>query len=217
MTKNRQIIVLFTTGDPKLADGFFQSLEETNPDIGAYAIPPGHRTHVFNQAVSDLGPGRPDDILLFCDDDIIWKGKIEPPSEFFTSSLLPQLHHHVPGEGWMCLPAPFADGWAIGISRRLFDAVGGWDENFLYSGFQDADISLACMELGYPPTLWDFPGEHLGSGTKYVINPNHNQTRLANLQYLREKWGLPVITTRQRGTLAGLSPEEIWERVKKIA
>jgi hypothetical protein len=214
------IIVMFTTDSPYYSDQFFETLEKTSPDVGAYGLPAGDRSKVFNTAVKELGAGDPDDILMFCDDDIIWHRQIEPPeSPFFAGGLLDQIWHHVPDRGWLVTPDRTADGWCIGIKRWLFEKVGGFDPNFRFSGFQDLDLSMACWHEGYLPFPWAFPGDHLGAGTKYKINPEHKETRLENMAYVIEKWDLPVVKRKTIDYILGQKPrwdnKKIWDYVRR--
>jgi GT2 family glycosyltransferase len=49
-----------------------------------------------------------------------------------------------------CLPAPWLLAWtsALGVPRRLFEAVAGFDESFHSWGAEDCDFALRLYELG---------------------------------------------------------------------
>jgi glycosyltransferase involved in cell wall biosynthesis len=48
------------------------------------------------------------------------------------------------------LPAPWLFAWsaALGVSRRLFDAAGGFDESFVSWGVEDCDFGLSLAQAG---------------------------------------------------------------------
>lgn len=46
----------------------------------------------------------------------------------------------------------FAIGAAIGVRRRLFQLVGGFDENYV-GGNEDADLALRLLDVGVTPTF----------------------------------------------------------------
>lgn len=43
----------------------------------------------------------------------------------------------------------YLEGWCVAIPRGVWDAVGGWDEAFLGSDYEDVDFSTSAREKGF--------------------------------------------------------------------
>ena len=185
------ISVIFVTGVPKYAEVNLKTLALTNPDVECIVIDDAQHKVVGWNRGAKIAKG---DTLLFVDDDIIWTDKIIIPEfELFGPSLLSRNHIQAKGKV-INVPNPWLDGWCIGASRRLYDEVGGFDEGFRFSGMQDADFCMMCAVKKVLPRVWKFPGKHLQAGTKYIMNPNHEKTRIDNIKYLVKKWKLTGYT-----------------------
>jgi len=186
------ISVIFVTGSPVHRKANIASLEATNPEVEYIAVDAYDVVHksVGWNAGAKTASG---ETLLFVDDDIIWTDEIViPDKELFGPS--PLHPHHIGYEpyGKVRLIHPWLDGWCIGVSRRLYDEVGGFDEKFKFSGMLDADFCVSCSKVGVIPYKWKFPGRHLSAHTKYTLNPDHDKTRIENIKYLVAKWNLEV-------------------------
>lgn len=108
------------------------------------------------------------DILKFCDPYILWGNKIHPAGTYGSIT------------GWI-------DGWIMAISRKMWQEVGEYDENFLGSGFEDADYCFRAQKQGYSIGNAGFPFHHLEAGVKNIITPKYGSVRQKNLDYLKEK------------------------------
>ena len=179
--------VIFVTGVPRYADENVATLEKTNPGVECIVIDDELcRSRGLNRGAK-IAKG---ETLLFVDDDIVWTGSIAVPNaELFGPSLLPV--NHITGFGRVIyVPNPWLDGWCIGVSRQLYNEVGGFDENFIGCGFQDADFCMSCAEKNALPEFWEMPGKHLYAGTKHILDPDHEDNRFVNIKYLIDKWEL---------------------------
>ncbi len=189
-----KISVIATTFYPSThGKRFIDTLSRTNPDVSVTMVDQSKKRFKSKSAALNYGASlnTESDILIFCDDDIIWEGEIKPPNAaLFGPSLLGNRHISYSFEGndiILNTVCGFLDGWCIGVRRWLYDTIGGFDENFINSGMQDADFCIVAYKLGIEPMEWKFPGEHLTAGTKFLINPEHLKTRVENILYLGEK------------------------------
>lgn len=64
----------------------------------------------------------------------------------------------------------YLEGWCVAIPRQVWDAVGGWDERFLGSDYEDVAFSTAARRKGFglvgDPNL---PFAHLDQRQRYTI------------------------------------------------
>ena len=81
------------------------------------------------------------------------------------------------------------DGWIMVMPRKVFDKVGGFDPNFIYAGFEDADYCFRAVEKGYKIQQHTFPFEHKELHSRFTM-PGYMAQREKNIQYLCEKWGI---------------------------
>lgn len=62
----------------------------------------------------------------------------------------------------------YLEGWCVAFSRHAWDMVGGWDERFLGSDWEDVAVSTKARQNG----LWlieDLPFVHLDQRQRYYI------------------------------------------------
>jgi len=76
-------------------------------------------------------------------------------------------------------------------TRELYDAIGGWDENFFPAYFEDNDYHCRIIQAGYHKSAIGTcmgPVRHKLSST---INryPELNKSFSKNSEYFRKKWG----------------------------
>ncbi len=93
----------------------------------------------------------------------------------------PQLWHEH-GLAWIV-------GWCVCIPRKVWDAVGGWDENYIMSSWEDVDFSVSANEKGYP--LCPMPGlpfVHLDQKQRFGL-PGYGGSEEANRAYFMRKHG----------------------------
>lgn len=82
-------------------------------------------------------------------------------------------------------------GWHLtAFHRRVFDAIGVWDENFTPYGLDDIDLSLRIRK-GIPGVLWDtFPCDAADTTMSHSINLAHVKSAYPpRNDYFVRKWG----------------------------
>jgi GT2 family glycosyltransferase len=78
-------------------------------------------------------------------------------------------------------------GWCVCIPRRVWDAVGGWDENFRMASWEDVDFAYMTREAGYHVThMPELPFTHLDQRQRHAM-PTFWQDDLHNFRYFAEK------------------------------
>ena len=129
------------------------------------------------------------DWFLVLDCDVLCTGKFID----FVAGLKPGIYgkhlhekHHKLFEGVY----PWLDGWIYAFPREVCEVIGGFDENFQGSGFEDADFCWRAQNLAYPVRLADLPFIHLATGQKREISDGYKEVRLGNVEYLKKKWEL---------------------------
>lgn len=90
-------------------------------------------------------------------------------------------------QGWTYL-----EGWCVCIPKAVWDDLGGWDENFQISSWEDVDFSTTALEKGYNLAHCpDLPFKHLDQKQRFTIVPNYWESESHNVRYFHKKHGFP--------------------------
>lgn len=103
------------------------------------------------------------------------------------------------GAGYQSLPYDWLDGWCYAFSREFYETVGGFDEAFEASGFEDADLCYRGYKQGFGIAHIDLPFKHLIDGVKYQITDSYSDARSRNIERVKEKHG--TFSDKKRGLL----------------
>lgn len=80
-------------------------------------------------------------------------------------------------------------GWCVCIPRAVWDALGGWDENYIMSSWEDVDLSMSANEKGFPLCpMPDLPFIHLDQRQRFGL-PGYAGSESHNRQYFLQKHG----------------------------
>ena len=91
----------------------------------------------------------------------------------------PQLWHEH-GLSWIV-------GWCVCIPKNVWDAVGGWDENFIMSSWEDVSFSTSALEKDYPLyQMPEFPFIHLDQRQRFGL-PGYAGSEAHNYHYFAAK------------------------------
>lgn len=83
---------------------------------------------------------------------------------------------------------PYIEGWAVFIPKRAWEAVGGWDEKFLGSDWEDVDFSTSAREQGFGLTEdTSLPFVHLDQRQRYYIVEDFAGKNAHNQQLFMQK------------------------------
>jgi GT2 family glycosyltransferase len=82
----------------------------------------------------------------------------------------------------------FIVGWCVCVPRRVFDALQGWDEQFVVSSWEDVDFSFRAQKMGLPLAVIDIPLRHLAARQRFSL-PEFDGTHERNRVYFERKHG----------------------------
>ncbi len=83
---------------------------------------------------------------------------------------------------------PFVMGWCVITSRAMFERVGGWDENYVVSSWEDVDYSEAVRKAGGQlDVIGGLPFKHLDQRQRFGL-PEFAGTHERNKDYFLKKW-----------------------------
>ena len=120
------------------------------------------------------------DWYLLLNNDVICQGPIPwhdlHPEFIYTRQIIEE-----DGNRWMGL-------WIAAVSRKVWSAVGRFDEKFLLCGFEDADYCIRAKQLGIDTVHYPFPVRHLWGKTRWGL-PGYTEIREDNINYFASKHG----------------------------
>lgn len=146
-------------------------------------------------------PGLADEYArAVCTHDALWSGPVGylPPSETITDwseGALAQVGHFHDGRPRPGLGAGRSDRWemfwslSFALSRRTWNAIGGFDERFVGYGGEDTDFARTAHEIGVE--LW-FTGAAVAFHQHHPTNSppvQHLDDIVRNARVFYEKWG----------------------------
>lgn len=82
----------------------------------------------------------------------------------------------------------YLEGWCVAIPKRIWEKVGGWDEKYLGSDWEDVDFSTSAREHGF----WliedtNLPFKHLDQRQRYHIVEDFAGKNAHNQNYFMQK------------------------------
>ena len=111
----------------------------------------------------------------------------------FSRSMIRTEHYGKGAPAWssqfMCpRPVPAVTGAFISADRNWFEALGGFNEDFLFGHYEDADLCLRSLARGTPAWMQDFPLWHMeGKGSTKLAA--HAGGTLVNRWLFTRQWG----------------------------
>lgn len=90
---------------------------------------------------------------------------------------------------------PYLEGWLLCCLRSVWEDLGGFDERYCPSDFEDVDLSTTARQKGYSLIPLNDPHiHHLGGGTIGYGDARMAQT-MKNRESFRLKWTTTNLTT----------------------
>lgn len=87
----------------------------------------------------------------------------------------------------------FIMGWCVCIPRLVWEAVGGWDEKYIVSSWEDVDFSVSALEMGYNIRQTNtLPFVHLDQRQRLGL-PEFQGTHEKNRAYFEKKHGVVYV------------------------
>ena len=85
----------------------------------------------------------------------------------------------------------YVEGWCVAVPEPIWQAVGGWDERFQVSSWEDVDFSQSVKRLGYSIGRVPLPFDHLDQRQRFFL-PEYGGTEAHNYALVLEKHGPPL-------------------------
>jgi len=90
-----------------------------------------------------------------------------------------------------------ASGACFLVHRRVFEAIGGFDENFRKGGNEDDDFFWRAKNAGFRMAISGCSYiHHFGSVTQRALLAERGSTRAETIGYFRKKWGIGWVERR---------------------
>jgi len=83
----------------------------------------------------------------------------------------------------------FIVGWCVCVPRYVFEALQGWDGNFVVSSWEDVDFSFRAQKRGLPLAVIAVPLRHLDARQRFGL-PEFEGTHERNRLYFERKHGV---------------------------
>jgi len=138
-------------------------------------------------------------ILIFISNDVMINGDYVTPVEkrLVGSIALVGAELLTHNTGWNMFKKdgdsvliPYVAGHLIAVNRSTWDVLGGWDERYHPSDYEDIDLSYAATQQGVQLVSMSLPVHHLfGQSAGQIVGGREAMTR-RNRQKFMEKWGL---------------------------
>lgn len=133
------------------------------------------------KAISDERWGLPDWYLVLSN-DVLCTGPFAALLGKVAAGALAGPHLAT-NTGWSYL-----EGWCVAVPRPVWGTLGGWDEAFQVSSWEDADFSACAVEAGYK--LAHMPGlpfTHLDQRQRFNLVPNYWDSETHNAKHFLAK------------------------------
>ena len=83
---------------------------------------------------------------------------------------------------------PYAEGWLLACTKEAWKDLGGFDERFCPSDYEDVDLSTTAIEKGYELHSLNNPGlRHIG-GQSIGYNEVREEQTKKNQKKFEQKW-----------------------------
>lgn len=104
-------------------------------------------------------------------------------------------------------PVPAITGAFMSADRSWYEKIGGFNEDYIFGHYEDADLCMKSFDQGNPVWLHDLKLWHL-EGKGSIRKPQHEAGSVVNRWYFSKQW-LPAISSGLLGpepTSAALRP-----------
>jgi GT2 family glycosyltransferase len=115
------------------------------------------------------------------------------PDGIYTRPMIRTEHYAKGAPAWSPLfvcprPVPAVTGAFISADRDWFEKLGGFNEDFLFGHYEDADLGLKSLAHGKPVWIHDFPLWHM-EGKGSTRRAAHEGGSLVNRWLFTRLWG----------------------------
>ena len=82
----------------------------------------------------------------------------------------------------------YLEGWCVCIPADIWQELGGWDDNYRISSWEDVDFSTMALKAGYNLAhMPDLPFKHMDQRQRFTIVPDYWQSEEHNVRYFFRK------------------------------
>jgi len=148
-------------------------------------LPEVHRTErlcyaaAINQAAQIAGPA---DWYIVLSNDVLCTGPFAWVLEQMPLNTIAGPHI-ARNQGWTYL-----EGWCVACPAGVWASLGGWDENFQVSSWEDVDFSVTALERGFHVAhVPELPFIHLDQKQRFTLIPDYWSSEAHNLRYFLSK------------------------------
>lgn len=174
-------IVLVDNGSPKPYP--------PSPDYHLIRLNPGEQYNYMAalNAGAEVARG---DWLAFCNDDIVCTGPFSSQIHSLDWRNLYGMEIRCKDASWG-LDFCYIYGWIILVHRKVWEAVGPFDEYYLHAGFDDLDYSWRCQQVGFGIEQARLPFVHLadisGNSHRRMSVPGYRDSMTRSKAHFLEK------------------------------
>lgn len=133
------------------------------------------------------------EILLFLNNDVFFFGDyLTPIKEAVTDDVLAGPELHTRDTGWNTFGqvlVPYIAGWCLGVTRKTFNDLGGFDERYSPADYEDMDLCYNAVKQGKKLQWLNLPIRHISGQTGTQLKDRRALTETNRLKFA-EKWGL---------------------------
>lgn len=82
----------------------------------------------------------------------------------------------------------YLEGWCVAIPRGVWVTLGGWDEQYQVSSWEDVDLSATAVEKGFGLAhVPNLPFTHLDQRQRFNLIPDYWDSERHNIDYFIRK------------------------------
>ena len=82
----------------------------------------------------------------------------------------------------------YLEGWLIACTKKAWNELGGFDERYGLSDFEDVDFSTTAIKFGYSLVELSDGARHDHPASSYGFNPEREIRTKKNRKLFEEKW-----------------------------
>lgn len=133
-------------------------------------------------------------ILIFISNDVLIRGDyVAPIRDVMQRNVLYGAQLLDYDTGWNKfgdLLIPYLAGHCLACSRKTWDKLGGFDEQFVPCDYEDIDLSYTACQKGIELKALSLPLEHMFGQSAIALEGGREKTTLRNQDLFKGKWGL---------------------------
>lgn len=82
---------------------------------------------------------------------------------------------------------PYLEGWCVCVPSMIWQVLGGWDDKFRVSSWEDVDFSTRALETGFNLSYGDIFFRHLDQRQRFGLVPDYWDSEKHNIEYFMQR------------------------------